>query len=75
MSDLDQAAVLDALDAVYQKVTAAVTGLGEADMMRPTRCAGWAVTDVLYHQLLRRARSQDLVARAKASAVLITLSG
>ena len=57
MSDLDRAAVLDALDAVYQKVTAAVTGLGEADMMRPTRCAGWAVTDVLYHQLLDARRA------------------
>jgi mycothiol maleylpyruvate isomerase-like protein len=57
VSDLDQADVLDALDAVYQKVTAAVTGLGEADLMRPTRCAGWAVADVLYHQLLDARRA------------------
>jgi len=47
VSDLDRAAVLDALDAVYQKVTAAVSGLGEADMMRPSRCAGWAVNNGL----------------------------
>ncbi len=39
MSDLDRAAVLDALDAVYQNVTAVAGGLGEADLMRPSRCA------------------------------------
>ena len=52
MSDLGRAAALGALDAVYQKVTGVTAGLGEADLMRPTRCAGWAVADVLYHQLL-----------------------
>ena len=57
MSDLDRAAVLDALDAVYQKVTAVAGGLSEADMMRPSRCAGWAVADVLYHQLLDARRA------------------
>jgi hypothetical protein len=57
VSDLDPAAVLDALDAVYGKVTDAVNGLGDADMMRPSRCAGWAVADVLYHQLLDARRA------------------
>jgi uncharacterized protein (TIGR03083 family) len=57
VSDLDQGAVLDALDAVYQKVTAAVGGLGEADLMLPSRCAGWAVADVLCHQLLDARRA------------------
>jgi hypothetical protein len=38
MTDLDQGAVLDALDAVYRNVTAVAGGLGEADLMRPTRC-------------------------------------
>src|SRR5262249_56784679 len=57
MSDLDRATVLGALDAAYQKVTAVTTGLGEADLMRPTRCAGWAVADVLYHQLLDARRA------------------
>jgi hypothetical protein len=57
VSDLDRAAVLDALDAVYQKVTTLVSGLGEADMMRPSRCAGWAVADVLYHELLDARRA------------------
>jgi len=57
VSDLDQTAVLDALDAVYQNVTAAVGGLGEADLMLPSRCAGWAVADVLYHELLDARRA------------------
>ena len=43
MSDLDQATALGAFDAGYQKVTAVTAGLSEADLMRPTRCAGWAV--------------------------------
>ena len=45
MSDLDRAAVLDALDAVYQNLIVVAGGLGDADMMRPSRCAGWAVAD------------------------------
>ena len=57
MSDLSQAAVLDALDAVYRNVTAVAGGLGEADLMRPSRCAGWAVADVLYHELLDARRA------------------
>jgi hypothetical protein len=40
VSDLDQVAVLDTLDAVYQNVTAMAGRLGEADLMRPTRCTG-----------------------------------
>lgn len=57
MSDLDRAAVLDTLDAVYRNVTAVAGGLGEADLMRPSRCAGWAVADVLYHELLDARRA------------------
>jgi len=57
MSDLDRATALGALDAVYPKVTAVTAGLGETDLMRPTRCAGWAVADVLYHQLLDARRA------------------
>jgi hypothetical protein len=37
VSDLDRAAVLGALDAVYRNVTAVTGGLGEADLMRPSR--------------------------------------
>jgi uncharacterized protein (TIGR03083 family) len=57
VSDLSQVAALDALDAVYQNVTAVAGGLGEADLMRPSRCAGWAVADVLYHELLDARRA------------------
>src|ERR1700734_1618880 len=56
-TDLDHAAVLDALETGYQNVTDVVTGLSEADLMRPSGCAGWAVTDVLYHQLLDAQRA------------------
>ena len=57
MTDLDHGAVLDALETGYQNVTDLVTGLSEADLMRPSGCAGWAVTDVLYHQLLDAQRA------------------
>jgi hypothetical protein len=57
VSDLDRAVALDALDAAYRKVTAVVSGLGAADLMRPSRCAGWAVGDVLYHELLDARRA------------------
>ena len=57
MTDLDHAAALDALETGYRRVTDLVTGLSEAELMRPTGCAGWAVTDVLYHQLLDAQRA------------------
>ena len=57
MTDLDHAAVLGALETGYQNVTDVVIGLSEADLMRPSGCAGWAVTDVLYHQLLDAQRA------------------
>ena len=57
MTDLDRAAALDALDTGYRNVTDVVSGLGEAELMLPSGCAGWAVTDVLYHQLLDAQRA------------------
>jgi uncharacterized protein (TIGR03083 family) len=69
VSDLDRARVLDALDAAYQQLTAIVGGLGEADMMRPSRCAGWAVADVLYHQLLDARRALRTFATPSAGPV------
>lgn len=57
MTELDHAAALDALETGYRRVTDVVTGLGEAELMRPSGCAGWAVTDVLYHQLLDAQRA------------------
>lgn len=67
MSDLDQGAVLDALDTAYQNVTAAVSGLGAAELMRPSRCAGWTVADVLYHQLLDARRALRTFATPSAA--------
>jgi len=51
VSDLDQRAVLDALDAVYRNVTAVAGGLGEADLMRPTRSGREPLTDADRHAL------------------------
>jgi uncharacterized protein (TIGR03083 family) len=51
VSPVGRTAAVDALAAAYGNVTAAVDGLGEAGLMRPSLCAGWAVADVLYHQL------------------------
>jgi cytochrome c-type biogenesis protein CcmH/NrfG len=47
----------DALAAVYGKITAVADGLTDASALRPSRCAGWAVLDVLYHQLLDARRA------------------
>jgi uncharacterized protein (TIGR03083 family) len=57
VTDLDHAAVLDALETGYRNVTDVVTGLSESGMMQPSGCAGWAVSDVLYHQLLDAQRA------------------
>ena len=57
MTEPAHAAALDALETGYRQVTDVVTGLGPAELMRPTGCAGWAVTDVLYHQLLDAQRA------------------
>jgi Mycothiol maleylpyruvate isomerase N-terminal domain len=48
---LDLATAIGALTTAYQSLTAVAGGLTANDLMRPTRCAGWAVGDVLYHQL------------------------
>ncbi len=57
MNGLERAAVQDALEAGYQNVTAVADRLAEADLMLPSRCAGWAVADVLYHQFLDARRA------------------
>jgi uncharacterized protein (TIGR03083 family) len=49
--------IVDALESVYRNITALADGLSEADLMLPSRCAGWAVGDVLYHQLLDARRA------------------
>jgi len=57
VSELDFQATVDALTAVYGKVTTVASGLGEAELMLPTRCAGWVTGDLLYHQLLDARRA------------------
>jgi uncharacterized protein (TIGR03083 family) len=54
---MDRKAATEALSGAYGKLTAAVEGLGDAEFMRPSRCAGWTVADVLYHQLLDARRA------------------
>ena len=46
-----------ALAGAYAKITQFAGGLTEADAMLPSRCAGWTVLDVLYHQLLDARRA------------------
>jgi uncharacterized protein (TIGR03083 family) len=45
------------LDATYGQISDTVSVLGPADLLRPSRCAGWTVGDVLYHQLLDARRA------------------
>ena len=57
MSELNRAGAENALESVYQNVTTVADGLSDAELMRPSRCAGWALGDVLYHQLLDARRA------------------
>jgi hypothetical protein len=45
------------LDAIYGQISDVVSVLGPADLWRPSRCTGWTVGDVLYHQLLDARRA------------------
>jgi uncharacterized protein (TIGR03083 family) len=45
------------LAAIYDDISEHVSGLGPAALLRPSRCAGWTVGDVLYHQLLDARRA------------------
>src|SRR5947209_153502 len=69
MTTLERSHAMDALAAVYRKVTVAVEALDEIEMMRRTRCAGWAVADVLYHQLLDARRALRTFATPSAGPV------
>jgi uncharacterized protein (TIGR03083 family) len=57
VSELAKQAMVDTLTAGYGRLTEAVSGLDDAQMMRASPCAGWAVGDVLYHQLLDARRA------------------
>jgi uncharacterized protein (TIGR03083 family) len=46
-----------ALDGAYAEISEAITGLDDSSFFRASRCAGWAVGDVLYHQLLDARRA------------------
>jgi len=46
-----------ALDAIYGQFTVVADALTESSALLPSRCAGWAVTDVLYHQLMDARRA------------------
>lgn len=52
MTSLDRNAIEDTLAAVYLNFSSLADGLNDADAMLPSRCAGWAVIDVLYHLLM-----------------------
>jgi len=45
------------LDAIYGQLTVVADALTESSALLPSRCAGWAVTDVLYHQLMDARRA------------------
>ncbi|MBN1174278.1 MAG: maleylpyruvate isomerase N-terminal domain-containing protein [Micromonosporaceae bacterium] len=56
-AELDRMALLTTLTDAYGNITTAVEGLREAQLTRPSRCAGWTVGDVLYHVLLDARRA------------------
>jgi len=57
MDQLPRELAETALDGAYVQVSDAASGLDAGDFLLPSRCAGWAVTDVLYHQLLDARRA------------------
>ncbi|ROT33654.1 maleylpyruvate isomerase N-terminal domain-containing protein [Micromonospora sp. HM5-17] len=46
-----------ALARTYAAITATVDGLADADLLRPTRCQGWFVVDLLFHLTLDAQRA------------------
>ncbi len=57
MQQLGRELAETALDGAYAQVTEAITGLDNTSFFRGSRCAGWAVGDVLYHELLDARRA------------------
>ena len=45
------------LETIYGQFTVVADALTEATAMLPSRCAGWSITDVLYHQLMDARRA------------------
>jgi hypothetical protein len=48
---IDYSTALNALDQAYGGLTELATGLERRDLLRPTRCFGWLLVDVLFHVL------------------------
>jgi hypothetical protein len=48
---------MEPLEAIYGQLTVVADALTESSALLPSRCAGWAVTDVLYHQLMDARRA------------------
>jgi uncharacterized protein (TIGR03083 family) len=67
MRELDWGNAVDALTVGYENLTEAVGKLDEAALQRPTRCSGWTVGDVLYHQLLDARRALRTFASPSAA--------
>src|SRR6266536_962895 len=57
VSERHSHATADILAAVHGTITTAIGGLGEAELMLPTRCAGWVIGDLPYHLLLDAQRA------------------
>jgi uncharacterized protein (TIGR03083 family) len=66
MTQVRRIEIVDALESAYRNITAVSDDLSETDLMRPSRCAGWAVGDVLYHQLLDARRALRTLASPSA---------
>lgn len=54
---MSSTASADTLDEIYSQLTELADGMTEATALLPSRCAGWAITDVLYHVLLDARRA------------------
>lgn len=65
---LDGKEMAAALEVAYNRVGRVVDGLADGDYMRPTRCAGWVVSDLLYHMLLDAQRALVAFASPASSA-------
>jgi uncharacterized protein (TIGR03083 family) len=57
MTGPDREAAEDVLAGAYGKISEVAGSLTEASALLPSRCAGWTVLDVLYHQLLDARRA------------------
>jgi Mycothiol maleylpyruvate isomerase N-terminal domain len=63
MDQLSRELAETALDGAYGQLSEVAAGLDAAGLLRPSRCAGWAAGDVLYHQLLDARRALRTFAR------------